>query len=254
MSKTNQTNTPPPPPQPPLPPWLPPNLPSTTWQQTDRGAKGSPNTASSTGKGTKTSLNKESRIFRIVSVEGNKSRITIDQSLRNPTSRLSTKSINHANHQDWLRVFKPPNLPLKLQRITIDQRLRNLTSRLSTKSSNHANHQAWPLLSQPHNTPSSLLVTYVSIRESLPSLHQKYSSPVLPGLRSPCLIICPQPAMHQSRSGKKRAIQWPHPQVGQDGAAKPNQGHRSTVSRKHGKIVPRNSGDNPLHPDYWSQI
>ena len=60
--------------------------------------------------------------------------------------------------------------------------------------------------------------------------------------------------MHQSRSGKKRAIQWPHPQVGQDGAAKPNQGHRSTASQKQGEIVPRNLGDNPLHSDNRSQI
>ena len=55
-------------------------------------------------------------------------------------------------------------------------------------------------------------------------------------------------------SGKKRAIQWPHPQVGQDGAAKPNQGYRSTASQKQGRIVPRNSGDNPLYPDDRSQI
>ena len=171
--------------------------------KTKRGGEGPPNTADPTRKGTKTSLNKERRIFRIVSVKGNKSRIIIDQRLRNPTSRLSTKSINHANYQAWLQLFQPPNLPPKMHRITIDQRLRNRTSRLSTQYINHANHQAWPLLSQPHNTPSSLLDTYFSIRANLPSLHQNYSSPVPPGLRPPRLIICPQPDIHQSRSGKK---------------------------------------------------
>ena len=222
--KKKLKNTPLTPPQPLPPHWLPPNLLLVLLQQTDGGIKGPPKTADPTGKGTKTSLNKERRIFRIVLVKDNKSRITIDQRLSNTTSCISTKSINQVNHQAWLRLFKPPNLPLKLQRITIDQRLRNLTSRLSTQSINHANHQAWPLLPQPSNTPSSLLDTYVSIQATLPSLHHHYSSPVPPGLWPPRLIICPQPAMHQSRSGKKRAIQWPHPQVGQDGAAKPNQG------------------------------
>ena len=205
--KWPQKKTPPPPPQ--LLPshWLPPNLPSMMLQQTKGGIKGPPKTADPTGKGTKTSLNKERRIFGIVLVKGKKSRIIIEQRLRNPNSCLSTKSINHANHQAWLQLFQPPNLLPKMQGITIDPRPRNSTSRLSKQSINHANHQSWPLLSKPPNPPSSLLVTYVSIQANLPSLNQNYYSPVPPGLCPPLLIICPQPDMHQSSSGKKRAIQ-----------------------------------------------
>ena len=87
------------------PPWLHPNLLSMLLQQKKGRIKGPPKIADSTGKGTKTSLHKERRIFSIVSVKGNKSRIIIDQSLRHPTSRLSTKSTNHANHQAWLRLL-----------------------------------------------------------------------------------------------------------------------------------------------------
>ena len=140
--KKNQAITPPPLPQPKPPPWLHPNLLSMLLQQKKGRIKGPPKIADSTGKGTKTSLHKERRIFSIVSVKGNKSRIIIDQSLRHPTSRLSTKSINHANHQAWLRLL-------------------------------------WNLASTSNYLPTT-----------------RYASK------------------------KKRAIQWPHPQVSQDAAAK----------------------------------